>query len=101
MTYITERFLQLPLLSQAVLIYAVFINIITFFYFGIDKIKSQMGRWRVSEKTLWILTLIGGSIGALTGMHFFRHKTKKLSFQAMIAIIVVAHLAILVLFTSY
>jgi uncharacterized membrane protein YsdA (DUF1294 family) len=64
------------------------INILTFFYYGFDKMRSQIdSARRVSEKTLWLIALIGGSIGALAGMHFFRHKTKKTSFQAGLAII--------------
>ena len=87
-------FFNLSLIEQILLIYFLVINIITFFYFGLDKIKSQLKKRRISEKCLWILTLIGGSIGALSGMYFFRHKTKKLSFQVVIAII----LALQVLF---
>jgi uncharacterized membrane protein YsdA (DUF1294 family) len=41
----------------------------------------------VREKTLWLLALLGGSPAALAGMHVFRHKTKKLSFQAGLAAI--------------
>lgn len=69
-------------------IYLIIINVIAFFYFGFDKMISQANAAkRVSEKMLWFLAFIGGSVGALAGMHFFRHKTKKLSFQAVIAII--------------
>ena len=80
-------FISLSIISQILVIYLVVINIITFFYYGYDKMRSQLRERRISEKTLWILALIGGSAGALLGMHFFRHKTKKLSFQAVIAII--------------
>lgn len=80
-------FLQLNLLSQLLLIYFLLINLISFFYIGIDKMKAQLDRRRVSEKTLWFLALIGGSLGTLLGMNFFRHKTKKISFQAILAVI--------------
>lgn len=81
-------FLELTLLQQILLVYFLVINIVTFFYFGIDKLKSQVaGKRRISERTLWILSLIGGSMGALAGIKFFRHKTKKLSFQAGMAMI--------------
>ena len=80
-------FLELNLPSQALLIYFLLINLISFFYIGIDKMKAQLDRRRVSEKTLWLLALIGGSLGTLIGMHFFRHKTKKISFQAILAVI--------------
>ena len=83
-----DWFIKLNLTTQFLLIYLVTINIITFFYFGLDKLKSRIaGKRRISERTLWILSFIGGSAGGLLGMKFFRHKTKKISFQAGIAII--------------
>ena len=46
----------------------------------IDKKKAQNGSFRISEKTLFIVTLLGGGIGSILGMYTFRHKTKKLRF---------------------
>ena len=85
----TEWFIQLNLISQFLIIYLVIINIITFFYFGIDKIKAKFSHQRISEKTLWFLPAIGGSMGALVGMNFFKHKTRKNSFQIIIALILI------------
>ncbi len=88
-------FTILPLYTQILTTYLLVINIITFFYFGWDKMRSQIyNARRVNEKTLWILSLVGGSIGALIGMKFFRHKTKKLSFQAGIAVILVIQICL-------
>ena len=82
-------FLNLSLFLQILVAYLILMNTITFFYYGFDKMRSQTDNTRrVSEKTLWFLALIGGSIGALLGMNFFRHKTKKTSFQAGVAIII-------------
>ena len=89
-------FLNLSLLEQTIIIYFLGINILTFFYFGWDKVRATLNRRRVSEKMLWILAFIGGSVGALTAMHFFRHKTQKLSFQAMLAIILVVQIWLVV-----
>lgn len=69
-------------------VYGIIVNIVTFFYFGLDKMKSmKQGARRIRERTLWFLIAIGGSVGAILGMHVFRHKTKKLSFQAVVAVI--------------
>lgn len=57
------------------LIYSLLINIITFVVYGIDKWKAQRNRWRISEKMLLFLAIIGGSVGALAGMYTFHHKT--------------------------
>lgn len=91
-------FTELSFHIQLLTVYLLVINIITFFYFGLDKLKSQLSHRRVSEKTLWILSAIGGSLGALLGMNFFRHKTKKLSFQAGIAMILAGQILLVYLF---
>jgi|SaaInlStandDraft_6_1057023.scaffolds.fasta_scaffold202910_1 uncharacterized membrane protein YsdA (DUF1294 family) len=87
-------FTNLSLQTQFLIIYLIVINIITFFYFGLDKLKSQLQHRRISEKILWILSAVGGSVGALLAMNFFRHKTKKLSFQAGIAMILAGQILI-------
>ncbi|PIY93291.1 MAG: DUF1294 domain-containing protein, partial [Candidatus Magasanikbacteria bacterium CG_4_10_14_0_8_um_filter_32_14] len=66
--------------QSTILAYFVLINFITFITFGIDKGKAINNNRRVSEKTLWVMSLLGGSLGALLAMKTFRHKTKKLSF---------------------
>ncbi|MEK7083838.1 MAG: DUF1294 domain-containing protein, partial [Patescibacteria group bacterium] len=60
------------------------------------KLKSRFQERRVSEMTLWLLSLIGGSLGALAGMRYFRHKTRKMSFQAGIAVICAVQIALVV-----
>ncbi len=62
------------------IIYLIIINIIAFIAMYIDKKRAKMGKWRIKEYTLFILALIGGSIGAIAGMYTFRHKTKKARF---------------------
>ncbi len=61
-------------------IYFVFINVLTFLFYGIDKWKARRGKWRIPEETLIWLAIVGGSIGALLGMYLFRHKTKHKKF---------------------
>ena len=55
--------------------YLIVINVVTFTVYGIDKLKAKQGSWRISEATLLILAVIGGSIGALLGMKVWHHKT--------------------------
>jgi len=61
-------------------IYFVFINVLTFLLYGIDKWKARRGKWRIPEETLIWLAIVGGSIGALLGMYLFRHKTRHKKF---------------------
>ncbi len=76
-------------------IYLIFINIITFFIYGADKYKAQKKKWRIPEKKLFLLALIGGSIGAEAGMLCFRHKTKHLRFMIGIPAIFLFQICIL------
>ena len=57
--------------------YLLLINIATFLVFAIDKRRAVKRKWRIPEKTLLGFSLIGGSIGGLIAMHFFRHKIRK------------------------
>ena len=69
--------------------YLIFINLFAFCTYGIDKWKAKKGAWRVPEKTLLILALIGGSAGAIAGMMCFRHKIRKAKFMITVPVIFV------------
>ena len=75
------------------IIYLIIINIITFITYGIDKAKARKGAWRITEKTLIGLAVAGGSIGALAGMSFFHHKTRKPLFKIGIPVILLIEAA--------
>lgn len=51
-------------------------NIIGIAVMGIDKAKAKRHAWRIPEKVLFLVSLLGGSIGTWAGMYIFRHKTK-------------------------
>lgn len=82
-----------------IVIYLVAINILGFLAMYLDKQKAKKGSWRIQEKTLFMLTVLGGGIGTLTGMYVFRHKTKKLNFVIGIPVILIAE--ILLVIVSY
>lgn len=65
---------------QNIIIYFIVINLIGFFVMWLDKKKAIKGSWRISEKTLFLITALGGGIGTIAGMYIFRHKTQKLGF---------------------
>ena len=65
---------------QNIIIYLIIINIIGFSVMYIDKQKAKKGKWRIPEKTIFIITVLGGGIGTISGMYAFRHKTQKLHF---------------------
>ncbi len=65
---------------QNIILYFIIINLIGFFIMWLDKQKAKKGKWRIPEKTLFIITALGGGIGTIAGMYTFRHKTQKLGF---------------------
>ena len=76
--------------------YLAAVNLVTFTVYGVDKAKARRGAWRVPEKTLFLLPLLGGSVGALLGMLVFRHKTKHWYFVWGVPAILLAQLALAV-----
>jgi uncharacterized membrane protein YsdA (DUF1294 family) len=61
------------------LIFIVILNIISMILFGVDKLKSMRGGWRIQELRLLLIALLG-PFGAYLGMLLFRHKTRKAKF---------------------
>ncbi|PIT88597.1 MAG: DUF1294 domain-containing protein [Candidatus Magasanikbacteria bacterium CG10_big_fil_rev_8_21_14_0_10_36_32] len=90
MEYLKELYQQHIVLAWYLLV----INFLTFFFYGVDKAKSAAKAWRISERTLLIMALVGGSIGAMTGIKLFRHKTQKNSFLAWLAIILILQITL-------
>ena len=84
----------MPPVTQYLLWYLAAVNVVTFTVYGIDKSKARRGAWRIPEKTLFLLPLLGGSVGALLGMKIFRHKTKHWYFVWGIPIILLAQTAL-------
>lgn len=76
-------------------IYLLLINLYTFVVFGIDKRKAKKEKSRVSEKHLHISTLIGGTLGAWSGIYFFRHKNRKRSFLLKTTLITVLQILVI------
>lgn len=78
------------------IIYLILINLIAFLAMYVDKRKAKYGKWRIPEQTLFILALIGGSIGAIAGMYTFHHKTKKLRFSIGFPVILVLQIVLII-----
>ena len=51
-------------------------SLTAFILYGMDKKKAKNKKWRIRESVLLGIGFFGGAIGALSGMHAFRHKTK-------------------------
>ena len=72
------------------------INVITFLGYGWDKRQARFGRWRVPEKTLHALALMGGTPAAFLSSRLFRHKTIKGQFRQMMwAVLIIQTIVLL------
>lgn len=75
-------------------IFLIAINVVGFLVMGIDKARAKAGAWRIPEKTLLGIALIGGGVGVWLGMEGFRHKTKHWYFKYGVPVIFLLELAI-------
>ncbi|MBE6084773.1 DUF1294 domain-containing protein [Selenomonas ruminantium] len=76
--------------------YLAIINALVLVVYGGDKLFAKLDSWRVPEKVLLLLALLGGSIGALLAMQIFRHKTRHLKFRYGVPMILLLQVAALV-----
>ena len=83
-------------LYEIVLYYLLTINIFTMYTFFLDKSKAKNHKWRIKERTLFLLSIMGGSLGAQLGMKLFKHKTKHWYFKYGIPAILVIQIALMI-----
>ena len=81
---------------EEIICYLLAVNITSFLLYGIDKYKAKKGRWRISEATLLLMAVIGGSIGAWGGMRIWHHKTMHKKFKYGIPVIIIFQVALAV-----
>ena len=77
------------------ILYIAVMSLIAFGAFGLDKYKAKANRWRIRERTLFILAILGGGIGAFLGMKIFHHKTLHKQFVIGIPAIMIAQLILI------
>lgn len=82
-------------LSEIILYYFTAINALTFLLYGLDKLKAKHSWWRIPEKTLLWLAVLGGTLGALLGMKVWHHKTLHKKFKYGIPTILILQLIII------
>lgn len=83
-----------------IVLYLIIINIIGLLIMLIDKKKAINSKWRIPEKTIFIVTILGGGIGTIIGMYKFRHKTKKLKFTIGLPVITLSEIVLIIWIVS-
>ncbi|MBO5185654.1 MAG: DUF1294 domain-containing protein [Prevotella sp.] len=84
----------MDILHRISLYYLLAVNVMACLVYGIDKWKAKRNKWRISETTLLMLAVIGGSIGALTGMKLWHHKTMHKKFKYGVPLILIAQIVL-------
>lgn len=84
-----------------ILIYLLTINLFGFLIMLIDKQRAVHKEWRIPEKTLIGISILGGSIGMLLGMSSFRHKTKHKKFTMGVPFILIMQVFLIILYLKY
>ena len=75
-------------------IYLVVMNVLGVAVMWSDKRRARLHRWRIPEKVLFGVSLLGGSAGTWAGMYLFRHKTKHWYFVAGMPLILFCQAAL-------
>lgn len=79
-------------------VYLFLMNLIGFLSMLIDKRRARKNGWRIRERTLFLLAILGGSIGSLSGMYVFRHKTRHWYFVLGMPLILILQAALTLFF---
>lgn len=77
-------------------LYLVFINIVAVIVCITDKIKARLDDWRIPEKTLFVISVMGGALGMYVTMNLIRHKTKHKRFMIGLPLILLLQAAFLI-----
>ena len=81
-------------LWQLACLYWTTANLLAFALMGLDKRRAKRGAWRISEKSLFLPPLLGGTVGAILGMRVFHHKTKHWYFRIFFPLLAIVQLGI-------
>ena len=80
------------------IIYLCIMNLLGIFVMYEDKRRAKKHAWRIPENTLFLVSLLGGSIGTWCGMYLFHHKTKHWYFVIGMPFILILQIALLMKF---
>jgi len=86
--------------GEFLILFLAAMNLAGFIIMGVDKAKARKRKYRISERTLWMLAVFGGSVGVMGGMLYFRHKTKHLQFKYGLPLLVLLHVIAIVYVTN-
>jgi len=74
------------------LFYIIGVNVLAFILIGVDKRKAEKRKYRIPERTFWMLALLGGALGIISSMKVYRHKTKHASFKIGMPLLLISNI---------
>lgn len=89
------------MLLKILTVWLIVINLVGFAQMYVDKRRAKMNKWRIPEKQLFLVAIIGGSVGSILGMQVFRHKTKHKSFVIGMPAILILQVAAVMCLCCY
>lgn len=81
-------------------LYLILMNIATFVLYYVDKRRSEQNLYRISEKTLLVMSILGGAVGGYLAMVIFRHKTRHWYFNVINIVFIIVHIVLFVWISS-
>jgi uncharacterized membrane protein YsdA (DUF1294 family) len=94
--------MSVGIIKWIVIGYIIIINVYGFLIMGIDKQRAIRSAWRIPERSLFLTAIIGGSIGTIAGMKYFRHKTKHWYFKyGMPAILLIQIILVIIVLYEF
>lgn len=79
-------------MQKIIIIILLILNIFGFILVSLDKYKAKNKLWRIPERSFFILSILGGSIGVYIGLFVFKHKTRHWYFMVLIPLIILAQI---------
>ncbi len=86
---------MLKMILSLLTLYIIVMTVVTFIVCAVDKFSAKKQLRRVPEKTLFLLSALGGSVGMYAGMLTFRHKTQHWYFKYGIPAIIIVQVAVM------
>lgn len=89
------------ILNSPLIMWFIIINIVSTVVCIADKIKAKRKKRRISEKTLFLLSGIGGALFMYITMRLIRHKTLHKRFMIGLPVIIIAYCILVILVIEY
>jgi uncharacterized membrane protein YsdA (DUF1294 family) len=80
--------------NQTLIAFYLLMNVIGLLIMKVDKSRAKKRQYRISEKTLWLVAIFGGAVGATAGMKLYRHKTKHITFKVGLPLLAIAEIVL-------